>query len=156
MGVALLGDFEAASPTLDALGSLEHLLAWKASQSGIDPLGTTDHPATQLALDNISGHRDGNDSPTTCTITNCPGDQFYSLLPEIRTAVADAVAIPEPGSSALVATAVGVLAVLCRRRNQRSAVDCAPINAFVWMPLKQDTQLRQRRARPCRAPARRR
>jgi hypothetical protein len=130
MGVALLGDFEAAAPTLEALGSLEHLLAWKASQRGIDPLGTADHPATQLALDTISGHRDGNDSPTTCTITSCPGDQVYSLLPELRTAVAAAVAAPEPGASGLVATAIGVLGVLYRRRSRRSGMGRRPARRF--------------------------
>jgi len=130
MGVALLGDYESASPTPEARGSLERLLAWKASQSGIDPLGRTDHPGTQLTLDNISGHRDGNDSPTVCTITSCPGDQLYSLLPEIRTAVADAVAVPEPGPSDLVATAVGVVGVLYRRRSRRGAMGRRPAQRF--------------------------
>ena len=154
MGVALLGEFGVASPTLEAQDSLERLLAWKASQRGIDPLGTSDHPGTQLALANISGHRDGNDSPTTCTTTSCPGGQLYSLLPEIRTAVA--VAIPEPGASELAAVSVGVLGVLCQRRRRRSAVARAPLNACAWRPVLRDTQLRWRRAHSRRPLARRR
>ena len=154
MGVALLGEFGAAAPALEAQDSLVRLLAWKARQRGIDPLGASEHPPTQLVLDNISGHRDGNDSPTTCTTTSCPGDQLQSLLPEIRTAVA--VAIPEPGASERVAAALGVLGVLYRRRRRGSAADRAPLNAFAWTSLQKDTQLRQRRARRRRAPARRR
>lgn len=154
MGVALLGDFGSAAPTLEAQDSLERLLAWKASQRGIDPLGTTEHPGTQLALANISGHRDANDSPTGCTTTSCPGDQLHALLPEIRTAVA--VAIPEPGASELAAVAAGVLGALRRRRSRWSAADCVSLNACGWTPSQQDTQLRRRRAHPRWTLARRR
>jgi hypothetical protein len=153
MGVALLGEFGAAAPTLEAQDSLERLLAWKASQRGIDPLGASEHPPTELVLDNISGHRDANGSPTACTTTTiCPGDQLYALLPEIRTAVA--VAIPEPGASERVAVVVGILCVLSRRRRRGRAADRAPLDAFAWMSSHQDTQLRQRRARRRPIPAR--
>lgn len=154
MGVALLGEFGAAAPTIEAQDSLVRLLAWRASQRGIDPLGASEHSPTELVLDNISGHRDANDSPIACTTTICPGDQLYSLLPEIRTAVA--VAIPEPGASELAAAAVCVLGVLRRRRRRASAANRTPLNASAWRSVQQDTQLRQRRARRRRAPARRR
>jgi len=87
MGVALLGKFTSIVPTSVALTSLEKLLAWKCSQSDIDPLGITFHSGTRLNLFNISGHRDGNPSQYVCTTTTCPGDAFYSLLTFIRTAV---------------------------------------------------------------------
>jgi N-acetylmuramoyl-L-alanine amidase len=155
MGVALLGEFGAAAPTLEAQASLERLLAWKAGQRGIDPLGASDHPGTELVLDNISGHRDANDSPTACTTTTiCPGDQLYALLPEIRTAVA--VAIPEPGASELAAVGAGVLGALGVRRRRGSAADRVRFSAFAWRPARKDTKVRRRRARQRRAPARRR
>jgi hypothetical protein len=87
MGVGMLGNFMNISPTSKALFSLEWLLAWKCYISGIDPLGITYHPSTQLNLYNISGHRDANPtkSPTACPSgTVCPGDVLYSKLPSIR------------------------------------------------------------------------
>ncbi len=154
MGVALLGEFGAAAPTLEAQDSLERLLAWKASQRGIDPLGASEHPPTELVLDNISGHRDANASLTVCTTTSCPGDQLDALLPEIRTAIA--VAIPEPDASALAAVAAGVLGILGPRRRRGSAAERAPLNASAWTRPQQDTKLRRLRAHRRRAPARRR
>ncbi len=87
MGIALLGDFSTAAPSAPALKSLKKMLAWKAAQQGIDPEGSAYHPSSQLTLKNISGHRDGNGSPspTACDKgTVCPGDVLYRLLPTIR------------------------------------------------------------------------
>jgi N-acetylmuramoyl-L-alanine amidase-like protein/List-Bact-rpt repeat protein len=97
MGVGMLGTFSAVSPTAAALNSLENLLAWKAGQRSLDPLGISYHPGTALNLFTISGHRDSNASPYVPYLcpgeyssgTNCPGDSLYSLLPSIRTAVHD-------------------------------------------------------------------
>jgi uncharacterized protein (TIGR03437 family) len=78
MGVAMLGTFTDATPTVEALGSLKKILAWKSDQRGLDPEGTSLHAASQLDLKTISGHRDGPGS------TECPGDALYPLLPTIR------------------------------------------------------------------------
>lgn len=95
MGVALIGNFEETLPSELALESLTRLLAWKSDQRGIDPLGSTFHPATQLMLSNIAGHCDGNDaSPdsSACPVgTVCPGSFLYRMLPTIRDNVRDLI-----------------------------------------------------------------
>ena len=79
-GVCLLGNFQTVTPTQAALSSLKNLLAWKAEQRGIHPLGTSLHANSGLTLYNISGHQNG------CS-TVCPGNNLYALLPSIRTDV---------------------------------------------------------------------
>ncbi len=85
-GVCMLGTFTSVSPSAAALVSLKQLLAWKAEQVGIDPLGSTYHSGSHLMLPNICGHRDGNPAypAYTCGTTTCPGDVLYGLLPVIR------------------------------------------------------------------------
>ena len=93
MGVCMLGTFTSVSPTPAALTSLKRLLAWKAGQRGIDPLGSAYHPGTRLTLPRISGHRHGNPAVPdyACTTTSCPGDNLYAQLQAIRTDVANLV-----------------------------------------------------------------
>ncbi len=83
-GIALLGSYTSTLPTTAAIQSLEALLAWIASREGVEPLEMSFHAATELNLDNISGHRDGNPSAHVCSSKACPGDSFYPLLPGIR------------------------------------------------------------------------
>jgi len=85
MGVCVMGDFTNVAPTEDAITNLQRLLAWKACDSGVDPLGSAFHPSSGLNLKNISGHRDG------CS-TACPGDAFYPLLPTVRQGTANEIA----------------------------------------------------------------
>jgi hypothetical protein len=93
MGVCMLGTFTSVSPTAAALTSLKRLLAWKAEQRAINPLGTAYHAGTRLTLPTISGHRHGNPAVPeyACTTTSCPGDNLYGQLPAIRTDVADLI-----------------------------------------------------------------
>jgi len=93
MGVCMLGTFTSVSPTAAALSSLRRLLAWKAEQRGIDPLGSAYHAGTRLTLPRISGHRHGNPAVPeyACTTTSCPGDNLYGQLQAIRTDVADLI-----------------------------------------------------------------
>ena len=88
-GVCMLGTYTSVSPTAAALSSLKQLLAWKADQRGIDPLGSTYHSGTHLTLSNICGHRDANPAypAYACSSTDCPGDTLYALLPSIRSDV---------------------------------------------------------------------
>ncbi|MEM9991991.1 MAG: N-acetylmuramoyl-L-alanine amidase, partial [Bacteroidota bacterium] len=79
-GVCMLGDFTEIVPTDTSQQSLTQLLAWKACGNRLNPVGTRYHGASSKVLDVISGHRDG------CA-TNCPGDSFYPLLPNLREAV---------------------------------------------------------------------
>lgn len=85
MGVCMMGDFTNITPTANALDALKELLAWKACDANINPLGKAFHPSSNLTLDNISGHRDG------CA-TACPGDSFYPMLGDVRDAVAGHIA----------------------------------------------------------------
>ena len=80
MGVCVLGDFTDVTPTSDAVGSLEDLLAWKICDTGIEANDQAYHNSSELELEHISGHRDG------CS-TACPGDSFYPTLPMVRGAV---------------------------------------------------------------------
>ncbi len=97
MGVALIGDFDEAPPTAEALEATTALLAFLADAYDMDPgatVGTestggnaTRFPeGTHVELPAIAGHRDtGKD-------TSCPGEHLYELLPEIRQAVAERLA----------------------------------------------------------------
>jgi hypothetical protein len=92
MGVAMLGTYTSDLPSPQAQATLVRLLAWKAEQRELNPLGRALHRGMNVEMDIISGHRDGNNSPNSCTRTECPGNRFYPFLPEIRRRVADAIA----------------------------------------------------------------
>jgi hypothetical protein len=99
MGVCMLGTFTNVAPTAAARASLAKLLAWKACDRGLDPLGSAYHAASELTLPHIAGHRQG------CA-TACPGDAFFPLLPQVRQetaaeiAACSAVATAEPAAPA--------------------------------------------------------
>ena len=84
VGVALLGTFTNVPPTDAALASLKNLLTELCRRNGIDPTAIVHHPPSGLDLPTIIGHRDGNVPGATCTITECPGNVLYSMLPAIR------------------------------------------------------------------------
>jgi hypothetical protein len=88
IGVALLGTFSTSSPTSAALASLKRLLGEIATMNGIDPAASLRHPSSGLTLPTILGHRDGNVPGATCTITECPGDVLYAMLPALRSDLA--------------------------------------------------------------------
>ncbi|MFI5254545.1 MAG: N-acetylmuramoyl-L-alanine amidase, partial [Candidatus Limnocylindrales bacterium] len=89
MGIALLGNFQTQKPTAAALASLTWLLAWAAERHGLDPTAThlyvNGETGATKTLPVIAGHRDVN-------ATACPGDDFYPMLPALRTAVAARIA----------------------------------------------------------------
>ncbi|REE00420.1 N-acetylmuramoyl-L-alanine amidase [Marinoscillum furvescens] len=78
MGICLLGNYETAQPTSSTLESLEQLIAFKLEKEGLDPLGSSSHPAGQVG--HIAGHRDG------CA-TACPGTNVYNKLDDVRVGV---------------------------------------------------------------------
>lgn len=85
LGVSLLGDFTATSPTAAARSSLESILTDLVTRHRIAPQATSTYvnPADSTitkTLPNISGHRDWS-------ATACPGDAFYPQLPSVRLAV---------------------------------------------------------------------
>jgi hypothetical protein len=81
MGICLLGNYQTANPSEPMLNSLYKVIAWKLRKenmfnpfaSSLHPIGNTE--ATMLGV--ISGHRDG------CA-TDCPGDNVYRLLSQIK------------------------------------------------------------------------
>lgn len=89
VGIALLGTYSTMTPTAHALASLERLLGDICRRDAIDPTAVLLHPSSGLNLPTILGHRDGNVPGATCTITECPGDALYSLLPSIRSKLAE-------------------------------------------------------------------
>lgn len=95
VGVALIGEFTDAAPSRVALRSLTRTLAVLAAAGGLDPLavGTYVNPITAATLQTatISGHRDW-------LSTECPGEQLYALLPEIRRRVAKLLGRPRAGA----------------------------------------------------------
>lgn len=82
MGVCMMGTYTDITPSTEATTSLTNLLAWKACDSDIEPLASSNHPSSGFDINHIAGHRDG------CA-TECPGDSFYPLIPSIRQAVLD-------------------------------------------------------------------
>lgn len=102
MGVALIGTYSAGQPAAPAQDSLVTLLAWKAEQREIDPLGSSRYYGCAISnfctsytpsaiIANISGHRD-----VTPVRTTCPGDSLHALLPELRQRVRDRIGSAPP------------------------------------------------------------
>ena len=84
MGVCLLGNYQPdasqdVDPSLAIQNSLIAILSWKECDISQDPLLSSVHVPTSLVEMNISGHRD-----VGTTVTTCPGDNVYNLLPNIR------------------------------------------------------------------------
>ncbi len=90
MGVSLIGTYSTVSPTTAAQNSLVDLLAWKASQRNIDPLGSSWYYGCSRSnycapfnsgsvVLNIAGHRQVTPGHTTC-----PGDRGIDILPSVR------------------------------------------------------------------------
>ena len=88
--------FSTVPPTDAALASLKNLLTELCRRNGIDPMAIVHHPSSGLNLPTILGHRDGNVPGATCTITECPGDVLYSMLPAIRSDLEMQLSIPLP------------------------------------------------------------
>ena len=91
VGVALLGDLTTRPPTDVARRTLTRVLATLVGVTGLDPLGTTAYvnPISGAArtVQTVSGHRDW-------VATECPGDTFAPMLPELRQDVADLLGGP--------------------------------------------------------------
>ncbi|MGW5614641.1 N-acetylmuramoyl-L-alanine amidase [Streptomyces sp. NPDC003877] len=86
--VSVLGDYSATTANATIRQSVAKVAAWKLGLYGIDPTGTVVLTAgadngkyklgEKVTMHRISGHRDGYP-------TECPGQNLYNDLPEIRT-----------------------------------------------------------------------
>jgi hypothetical protein len=83
-GVALIGNFQSATPTVAQQDSLVRLLAWRLDVAHVDPRSRVVytssgnyefHAGRVVTLRAISGHRDTGP-------TECPGARAYALIPE--------------------------------------------------------------------------
>jgi flagellar hook assembly protein FlgD len=108
VGVSMLGNFSAVTPTPAQQDALVKLLAWRLDVAHVDPLskvvytsgGNTKWRAGKvLTLRAISGHRDTGP-------TECPGSRAYALLPAITTRVA-ATGLPKLYSPTVIGTLGG-------------------------------------------------
>ncbi len=81
MGICIIGDYTNIRPTDISVSTMNEVLAWKAEERGIDPRGSSLHTPSGNVQRHISGHRD-------VTSTQCPGNTFYSMLPNVRHQVA--------------------------------------------------------------------
>ncbi|MCL1599772.1 MAG: N-acetylmuramoyl-L-alanine amidase, partial [Actinomycetia bacterium] len=97
-GIALIGNYMSAYPSMAQRTTLENLLAWKLGVHNLDPQGTTTvvskgsykyDEGVAVTVPVINGHRD-------LQATACPGTNLYSQLPAIRNRVASAWS-PPPG-----------------------------------------------------------
>ena len=99
-GVSLLGEFGSATVPTAMRQSLTNLLSWKLGLHRVDPrrsvqvtsAGSSRFPAgTVVTLSTISGHRDAS-------LTACPGNNAYALLPQLRVDVqrAQLASPPDP------------------------------------------------------------
>ncbi|GAB4119532.1 MAG: hypothetical protein Fur005_28450 [Roseiflexaceae bacterium] len=90
MGIAMLGTYQSATPTQATRDSLVKLIAWKATQRGIDVTGTSFYYGCTISsycknyndggmVINVAGHRQVTPGHTTC-----PGDATMALMPSIR------------------------------------------------------------------------
>jgi len=97
MGVVLIGTYASVPPTSAAQDALVRLLAWKAAQKRIDPLGSSYYYGCAISsycapfnsgaiVPNIAGHRQVTPNHTTC-----PGNQTIAYLPAIRNRVKQAL-----------------------------------------------------------------
>ena len=116
VGISLLGTFSSVSPTDAALQSLRTLLADIVAKQSIDPIATRLHPSSGLNLPTILGHRDGNVPGATCTVTECPGDVVYSMLPAMRTDLCSPSIEKAPQPAAIHAGEPATLTVTARGR----------------------------------------
>jgi flagellar hook assembly protein FlgD len=90
VGVALIGNFTAATPPKAMQDALVKLLAWRLDLAHVDPLSTVVYSSggnlkfkagKLVTLRAVSGHRDTGPS-------ECPGNDAYRLLPVIAKRVA--------------------------------------------------------------------
>ncbi|MGB9753965.1 N-acetylmuramoyl-L-alanine amidase [Roseiflexus castenholzii] len=93
MGIALIGTYSGVAPTHAAQEALVRLIAWKAAQKDIDPLGRSYYYGCSRSsrclpfnpgaiVPNIAGHRQVTPGHTTC-----PGDATMAILPDLRNRV---------------------------------------------------------------------
>lgn len=88
-GICVIGDFQSASPSTSAINKLKELLAWETTDKNINITSSSFHNSSSLVLNHIVGHKDGNNSSSSCGATVCPGTNLYNQLSSIKSSVAN-------------------------------------------------------------------
>jgi hypothetical protein len=140
LGVALLGTFSRERPPAAAFDALAQLLAWRADALRLPATGVTRHPGMAIDLPVIASHRDGNDSPRSCTRTECPGDALYAQLPELRQRVAALVGGSQgwqaaPGSLWRVSSRRGSVAAWWYGNSESGTYDLPGLAHSGWVEM---------------------
>ncbi|HEX9372189.1 MAG TPA: N-acetylmuramoyl-L-alanine amidase, partial [Roseiflexaceae bacterium] len=152
MGVVLIGTYSSVPPTASAQNALVSLLAWKANQKQIDPLGRSYYYGCDVSsycrpynpgaiVPNIAGHRQ-----VTPGHTSCPGDQAIAYLPGIRNRVKEALSgVPTDNGDLVIDELEGGFARSATAWHEASCgygdhtywtytTDGAPENSATWRP----------------------
>ncbi len=96
VGVAVIGNYQAATVSVPTERSLASLLAWRLDVAHADPLGAVSwvsggnpkyRRGTTVRLRAISGHRDTG-------FTSCPGTRLYAKLPSLAEQV-ESIGLPK-------------------------------------------------------------
>jgi hypothetical protein len=99
LGVAMIGDFTARTPTGPQRDALVGVLASYAERHGLPPTGSTAYVppggGTSRVFPNIAGHRE---AALPSGPTACPGDAFFPTLPSVRSDVAARIGGSPPPS----------------------------------------------------------
>ncbi|MEN8125817.1 MAG: N-acetylmuramoyl-L-alanine amidase [Bacteroidota bacterium] len=91
-GICFIGDYEGTTqPSTTGMNSLKDMIAWDATDKGIDVQTTGYVAALGGNIETISGHKDGYDQypGASCTSTACPGANLHNKLQTIRDDVAN-------------------------------------------------------------------
>lgn len=115
VGIMVLGDFSAASPTAESMRGVAEVIAWKFANYGVDPASSVDYtsngsPTIPVGVTRnfprVVRHRDVGS-------TACPGSLLAARVGELRELVA--ARYPEASSPAgVIDTAAGSRAILLR------------------------------------------
>ncbi|HEX2772543.1 MAG TPA: peptidoglycan recognition family protein [Micromonosporaceae bacterium] len=101
LGICLLGDFTLRQPTAAARRSLETVLTSLTRLCRLDPLGTTTYVNQESGVTKtmkvIPGHRDW-------AATECPGNDFYPEVADVRRNVAKALRLVQRRTSTSTGT----------------------------------------------------
>jgi hypothetical protein len=96
VGIAVIGNFMIARPTVASVRSLERLIAWRLDLAHVEPVSTLTYVSggseriragVKVKLRAVSGHRDTG-------ATSCPGTYLYSQLDAIA-AAAEGIGLPK-------------------------------------------------------------
>lgn len=75
IGISTLGNYESMTPSSAAINAAKNIAAFLAARNGISPKKSSYF--VDKTTPNVGGHRDFGQ-------TSCPGDNYYSKLPDIR------------------------------------------------------------------------